>query len=74
MQTKLQSLVESFSNVLIGYFVALLTQLIVFPLYGMDVNLFKNIQIGIIFTFVSILRSYILRRVFNKRNIRNEKR
>ena len=66
MQSRLQSFIEAWANVLIGYGVALTTQLIVFPLYGMTVSLSQNVQIGIIFTVVSLARSYLLRRWFNR--------
>ncbi len=65
MQTRMQSLLESFINVLIGYLVALGAQIVVFPLYGLEVSLNQNLQIGLIFTVVSIVRSYLLRRLFN---------
>ena len=65
MQTRWQSLLESFINVAIGYLVALLAQLLVFPLFGIVVPLASNLAIGAIFTGVSILRSYGVRRLFN---------
>jgi accessory gene regulator protein AgrB len=64
-QSRLQSLLESLANVVLGYGVALGAQLIVFPLFGIVIPLASNIAIGIIFTFVSLLRSYVLRRLFN---------
>jgi len=65
MQTRLQSLIESVANVAIGYCVALLAQFAVFPLYGMEVSLAVNLQIGLWFTAISIARSYCVRRAFN---------
>ena len=65
MQTRLQSLIESCINVSIGYVVALLAQFAVFPLYGMQVSLSTNLQIGAWFTVISIARSYCVRRAFN---------
>ena len=65
MQTKLQSLFEALANVALGYGVALSTQLLVFPLFGIHIPLSSNIAIGIIFTLVSLARSYALRRLFN---------
>jgi len=65
MQTRWQSLIEAIFNVAVGYGVALATQLIVFPLYGMEISLNHNVQIGAIFTIVSLARSYALRRIFN---------
>ena len=66
MQTKLQSFIESCINVAIGYGVALLSQLLVFPLFGIYIPLLSNLAIGGIFTGVSIARSYTVRRVFNR--------
>lgn len=66
MQTRIQSFIEAWVNVLVGYFVALAAQMIVFPLYEIEVTMTQNIQIGLIFTTVSITRSYVLRRLFNR--------
>ena len=59
------SFIESLANVAIGFFVAVATQLLVFPLFEMDVRLKDNLAIGAIFTVVSICRSYFVRRLFN---------
>lgn len=67
MQTKTQSLIESVTNVAIGYFVALLSQLLVFPMFGIHVSIGDNIAIGLWFTAISVVRSYVVRRWFNKR-------
>jgi len=65
MQTRLMSLVEAVANVLVGYGVAVLTQMAVFPLFGLHTSLRDNLAIGAIFTLVSLARSYCLRRLFN---------
>lgn len=64
-QKRKHSAIESITNVLVGYGVALLSQIIIFPMFGMEVSLHDNIQIGMWFTAISLIRSYILRRVFN---------
>ena len=64
-QTKVESLVESFVNILIGYAVALISQIVVFPLFGIFVSLTTNLWIGAWFTVISLVRSYIIRRWFN---------
>lgn len=66
MQTRKGSITESISNVGIGYAVALASQMVIFPAYGIHIPINTNIKIGIWFTVVSIIRSYALRRVFNK--------
>lgn len=66
MQSRLQSLLEAWANVAIGYVVAVLSQLAVFPLFGIHVPLSDNLLIGGYFTLISLARSYLLRRVFNR--------
>ena len=63
-QSRRMSLVEAITNVVVGFCVALLTQIIVFPLFGLQVSLAENLAIGALFTTASIGRSYVLRRVF----------
>lgn len=63
-QTRKASLVESFLNVAIGYGIALASQIIVFPWFGINIPLSSNIAIGVIFTVVSIGRSFAIRRLF----------
>jgi len=67
-QSKKGSLLESVVNILIGYTVALITQIIVFPLVGVEASLSQNLMIGFYFTLISLVRSYVVRRVFNKYN------
>ncbi len=66
MQTRLHSLIESLSNIALGYGVAIGAQLAIFPLFNIHIPLRDNLAIGAFFTGVSLCRSYILRRVFNK--------
>ena len=64
-QTKLESLAEVIINVVIGWFIGLLTQLLIFPPFGIHVTLSDQFWISMVFTVVSIVRSYIIRRWFN---------
>lgn len=73
-QSKLQSFLESCVNVLIGFGVALLAQVVVFPLFGLQASLSQNLAIGGIFTGVSIVRSYFIRRGFNAFHVWQNKR
>ena len=66
MQTRWQSFFESCINVAIGYGVALLSQILVFPLFGIRIPLSSNLAIGAVFTVISIARSYVVRRIFNR--------
>jgi len=66
MQTRAHSFIESVSNVFIGYLVALASQLVIFPLYGINITLHDNLAIGVWFTVISLIRSYVLRRLFTR--------
>jgi hypothetical protein len=69
-QSRWMSLVEAVTNVLVGYGVAVATQWTVFPLFGLHATLQQNLLIGLIFTIVSLVRSYVLRRAFEALRIR----
>ena len=69
-QTRAMSLVESIANVLVGYGVAVMTQILVFPLFGWQASVQDNLMIGLIFTGVSLVRSFALRRVFESIRVR----
>ena len=67
MQSRWHSAIESLTNVAIGYGVALASQLLIFPFYDIDISLQDNIAIGVWFTLISLVRSYVIRRYFTKR-------
>ena len=66
MQSRLMSAIEACANVAVGYGIAVGTQIIVFPLFGIDVSLSDNLVIGLMFTAISLGRSFLLRRAFNR--------
>jgi hypothetical protein len=67
-QSKLGSLIEAAMNIVIGFGVALLSQIVVFPLVGIHgVPLSTNLEISAYFTAISLVRSYVIRRWFNER-------
>ena len=63
-QSRRVSLVEAMTNVTVGYALAVATQIVVFPWFGLHPSLGDNLAIGAIFVGISLLRSYALRRVF----------
>ena len=58
------SLVEAITNVTVGYGLAVVTRIIVFPWFGHDAALGEHMTIGMAFVGVSLARSYLLRRLF----------
>jgi hypothetical protein len=63
-QSRTMSLVESMTNILVGYALAFATQLAIFPLIGVHLSMGENLGVALAFTLVSLARSYALRRVF----------
>ena len=62
MQLKKHSLFEAITNIVVGYTINLLANFVIFPLWGWSISLKQNIEIGIVYTVISLIRSYCLRR------------
>jgi hypothetical protein len=69
-QSRRVSLIEAIANVLAGYGLAVLTQTLVFPIFGLQITLSENLTMGLVFTIVSLARSYALRRAFEAIRVR----
>jgi hypothetical protein len=69
-QSKLMSWLETCLNTGIGFAIAITAQILVFPLFGFNPPLSTNFKIALIFTVVSIVRGYVLRRAFEALHIR----
>ena len=65
-QSKAMSFAEAVTNVVAGYGIALLTQLLLFPALGLTIAITENIVIAAVFTIVSLVRSFVLRRLFER--------
>ena len=65
-QSRSMSLVEAVANVAVGYALAVAAQLLVFPVMGLSVTFQQTLTIGLLFTALSIARSYLLRRLFER--------
>lgn len=65
-QSRAHSLLESVANIAIGFVVAFVSQVVVFPLVGVQASIKQNLSIGAAFTLISLVRSYALRRLFNR--------
>ncbi|WP_295509514.1 DUF7220 family protein [uncultured Sulfitobacter sp.] len=63
-QSRKMPLVEAGSNVAVGYVLAVIAQIVVFPWFGLVVSIDDNLAIGAVFVIVSLLRGYALRRLF----------
>jgi hypothetical protein len=69
-QTRRHSALEAIVNTVVGYVLAVLAQLAVFPQFGIALPLEHDLVIGGIFTGLSLVRGYALRRAFEAWRVR----
>lgn len=65
MQSKLGSMIESVTNTGVGYVMGVTINMFLFPLFGWDVSVGQSMTVGAVYILISLVRSYILRRIFN---------
>lgn len=65
-QSRRMSLIEAITNVAVGYALAVVTQMLVFPWFGLHASLGENLALGLVFTATSLIRGYALRRLFTR--------
>jgi len=63
-QSREDSFLEALANVVLGFATALITQAIVYPLFGITTTFVTDGSIAVIFTVASLVRSYVVRRAF----------
>lgn len=66
-QTRLGSFIEACINVLIGFAINFVANLLILPLIGFHITASQNLFIGVLYTVISVARSYTIRRWFNAR-------
>ena len=72
MQSKKQSLIETLTSVFVGWLIGVILNMLVLPLFDYNVSLTDGVLISIIFTAVSVVRSYVVRRIFDSKEKTNE--
>lgn len=65
-QTRMSSFIEAWINVLIGFGINFVANLLILPMFGFNITLMDNLYIGILYTIISVARSYAIRRWFNE--------
>lgn len=66
-QTRLGSFIEACINVAIGFSINFVANLLILPLIGFHISVSQNLFIGVLYTVISVCRSYVIRRWFNAR-------
>lgn len=65
-QKKRDSLLESVCNQVLGGVVAFAVQVfVIVPVWDLELTIYDNLSVTAIFSIASLIRSYVLRRLFN---------
>lgn len=73
-QSKKGSLAEALINTAIGFVINTIANITVLPALGIPVTIADSLHISVVFTFISVARSYVIRRWFNDMIVRASKR
>ena len=65
-QSKNKSLIETLTQTFTGLVLSFIIQIIIYPLMGISVTIGQNVIITIVFITASIIRGYVVRRIFNR--------
>jgi membrane protein implicated in regulation of membrane protease activity len=72
-QSRRLSLIEAATNVVVGYGLAVVTQIVAFPWFGLIASIGESLTLGALFTGISLIRSYLLRRLFDRMSHRRKR-
>lgn len=66
-QSRLGSFYEACFNTFVGFTINYIANLCIFPLFGFHIGLLENFYMGLLYTVISVVRSYVIRRWFDGR-------
>lgn len=66
-QSRLSSFIEAMFNVVIGFAINFIANMLILPLVGFHISASQNLFIGVLYTIISVARQYTIRRWFNAR-------
>ena len=67
MQSKKQSLIETLTSVFVGWLIGVILNLTILPLFDYNITVVDSLWVSLIFTVVSVIRGYVIRRFFNSK-------
>ena len=65
-QSRKHSAIETTTGTVAGFMVSLVLTYFVLPLWGLVPSMGQAVEITIIYTIASLIRGYVIRRIFNK--------
>lgn len=66
-QSRLSSLIEVLIGIVIGFAINWFANLVILPMYGFAITGGQAFSMGLLFTAISVVRGYVIRRWFNAR-------
>ena len=69
MQSKRQSLIETLTSVFAGWLIGVILNLTILPLFNYNITVVDSLWVSLIFTVISVVRGYLIRRFFNLKEI-----
>lgn len=67
MQSKKQSLIETLTSVFVGWLIGVILNLTILPLFNYNITVVDSLWVSLIFTVISVVRGYLIRRFFNSK-------
>ena len=67
MQSKRESMIETLTSVFVGWLIGVILNLIVLPLFDYNITVVDSLLVSLIFTVISVVRGYVIRRFFNSK-------
>ena len=67
MQSKRESMIETLTSVFVGWLIGVILNMLVLPLFDYNITVVDSLWVSLIFTAVSVIRGYIIRRWFNSK-------
>ena len=67
MQSKKQSIIETLTSVFVGWLIGVILNLTILPLFAYNITVIDSLWVSLIFTVVSVIRGYVIRRFFNSK-------
>lgn len=67
MQSKKESFIETLTSVFVGWLIGVILNMLVLPLFDYNITVVDSLWVSLIFTVVSVIRGYVIRRFFNSK-------
>ena len=67
MQSKRESMIETLTSVFVGWLIGVILNLTILPLFDYNITVVDSLWVSLIFTAISVVRGYLIRRFFNSK-------